>query len=305
MPTSKTIYKILIFFWIIYASNAYSQSRKYQKEDLDNAYKEAAIIENKELSERIKKFPEKARIINREIAQAVRENNYIKAIQLTKKMDSIHPNNSDIQHFLAKMYVKIGEVNSAQMTFEKAIQLKSGNRWIYSNYATFLAEKGEMGKALEVLAETNKLFPDWSIAYNIIASIKIHQGKLDQAEKNYDLALKREPKSALIITNSGDLYYELGKKEKALERYQEALAIQPNFIRAYLGMAEVYHDKKEDEKMMKALDSCLTIQPQNIDALIFKRAYYVEKNKMIDACTINNSISAIDQSLKDLTLRCN
>jgi len=59
------------------------------------------------------------------------------------------------------------------------------------------------------------------------------QGKLDDALKNYQMALELDPKTYHAALFSGDVYMQKGNLEQAEVWYQRAIAIDPNRETAY------------------------------------------------------------------------
>ena len=76
------------------------------------------------------------------------------------------------------------------------------------------------------------LQPNWSIAYNMKASLLRELNQQSESLRAYEMALMGEPKSAQIYTNRGDLYLELSKEKEAIADYKKALEIQPDYARA-------------------------------------------------------------------------
>lgn len=204
------------------------------KEDFDDAYIREMKVENNELSNRIKSLPLIFKQTNTQISMAIRAEDYPTALKLALKLDSLYPNNPDVKNFSGKMLAKVGNINAAIASFDKAIKLNPNNKWFYINKAGILADNDRKEEALKTIEKLNILFPKWSIGYNYKGALLHSLGKNKEALKAYSSAVNNEPKSALILSNRGDLYLYLKDNVKALDDYKKALAIQPDYSRAKL-----------------------------------------------------------------------
>ncbi len=232
MKNTRLIYYLLLLCIVFASQKLSSQPDKIQYNDLDNAYKEEIILENKALAERIKKFSQDAIAINTKIAQTLREKNYKLAFKYALKLDSIYPNNADIKNFEGKMQANLLDTTVSLKLFDEAIKLNPNNKWFYINKATVLADQNKKQEAIKTIEVLNKLFPNWSIGYNVKAALFSDLGSIRQALKAYKKAIECEPKSAQICTNRGDFYLLQNNQKQAITDYENALKIQPNYTRA-------------------------------------------------------------------------
>lgn len=221
---------ILLFFFL--AIQVYGQEKKYVISDLDNAYLQELKSENAELSARIKTFPQEIQDLNKKVAQAIRENDDAKALELAFEMDKKYPKNADIKNFIGKLKVKALNYDEALVFFDEALAINSNNKWFYINKATAQAESNKIQEALKTIEKLNALFPAWSIGYNFKAALFHELNQQNETLKAYDLAVNSEPKSAQILTNRGEFLLELSKDKEAIADFKKALEIQPDYTRA-------------------------------------------------------------------------
>lgn len=226
------IKKFYIAFFLFLAIQIFGQETKPAFSDFDNAYLQEMKAENTELSARIKTFPKKIQDLNKEISQAIKNNDDAKALELALKMDKQYPNNADIKNFIGKRQAKALDYKSALKSFDEALKINEKNKWFYVNKATVLAENNQVEEALKTVEKLNYLYPNWSIGYNLKASFLNDLNLQNEALKAYELAIVAEPKSAQIFTNRGDLYVEISKDKEAIADYKKALQIQPDYSRA-------------------------------------------------------------------------
>jgi len=239
----KQMFANILPLFLLFSISIFGQHIN-NSEDFDNVYMQEMKSENMELSGRIKSLPANFQDINRQISIAIRAKDYLVALKLVIKMDSLYPNNSDVKNFKGKMLAKLGDENAAIQSFDKAIKLKPDNKWFYINKAGVEADNNQINEALKTIEKLNFLFPKWSIGYNLKAALLHSLGKNDEALAAYTLAINNEPKSALILVNRGDLYLYLKDNIKALDDYKKALSIQPDYSRAQLKIDSISNLKK-------------------------------------------------------------
>lgn len=209
-----------------------AQENSFAQQDFDAVYLKEIKEENTQLSARIKTFSETVKQLNKQAAQAIRNNDYKNALNFAFALDSTDPDNADIKNFKGKMLAITGEKEKAITAFSEAIKLNPGNRWFYINKAGAQADAGKLKEALLTINELNSRFPQWSIGYNYKGALLHALKKNKEAVAAYTTAINSEPKSALIATNLGDLQLFLNNREAAIKAYSQALTWQPDYKRA-------------------------------------------------------------------------
>lgn len=221
-----------LFFFLIWAIQVSGQETSLAISDFDNAYLKEIKTENTALTERINTFPENIKDLNKQIGQAIRNNDDAKALELAYEIDKLYPNNADIKNFIGKRQAKAQDYSNAIKSFDEAIKLDNKNKWFYINKASAQAENKQLDEALKTVETLIVLQPNWSIAYNLKASFLRELNQQSESLRAYEMALIAEPKSAQIYTNRGDLYLQLSKEKEAISDYKKALEIQPDYTRA-------------------------------------------------------------------------
>ena len=224
--------KICILVLLTFSIHFFGQDNTLKISDFDNAYMQEMKKENAELSLRIKSFPKNIQDLNKEISQAIRNNDDARALEIAIEMDKLYPNNPDVKNFIGKRKAKAREFDAALKYFDEAIKLNNKNKWFYVNKATVLAETNQIEEALQTVEKLISEFPNWSIGYNLKAAFLNDLNQQNEALKAYELGIIAEPKSAQILTNRGDLYIQISKEKEAIADYKMALEIQPDYNRA-------------------------------------------------------------------------
>lgn len=118
-----------------------------------------------------------------------------------------------------------GQLNQAIDYYQRSIKLKEDNYYSYVNLAISLRKKGLFTRALEVLEKARKLNPGNSEPSMVAGKLAFEEDKLDEAEKNLELAKEISPDNALARYNLGIVHKKNGKLEEAKLAFSEALKL--------------------------------------------------------------------------------
>lgn len=125
--------------------------------------------------------------------------------------------------------------DKALSDFKIAISHKTASADVYEGMGVILQSRSEFKIALQLLNMAVKLNPESGRTYYNRAIIFDQMNKKEEAIKDYDLALAKDPKEAMkIIRNRSVLYLESGKYEKALKDLDELIQMEKlNFSHYY------------------------------------------------------------------------
>ena len=102
---------------------------------------------------------------------------------------------------------------------------------------------------------------DSAITWNKIG-IAYHQLlDLKMAEKNYQHALKIDPKYSEAVNNLGTVYYAHKKYGAAIKRYNSALKLKPDTASYYSNLGTAYFARKEYKKAALSYQTAVKLDP--------------------------------------------
>jgi tetratricopeptide (TPR) repeat protein len=84
---------------------------------------------------------------------------------------------------------------------------------------------------------------------------------LNDAQKNYEHALKLDPKYSEAINNLGTVYYARKKYRAAISRYNAALKVKPDTASYYSNLGTAYFARKEYKKAAISYQTAVKIDP--------------------------------------------
>lgn len=204
---------------------------------LDDAYRSELRMENDALRARIQQLPPDLQALNAQVSAALRAGDRQEAQRVAETMSLKAPRNADIKLFLGKLQSQQGNLAAALDLIGQSVLLNPDNKWAYINKAGVQAERSDLPEALATTQELTRRFPDWSIGYNLQASLLDSMGREAEALETYQKAARATPASALVLTNLGNLQRRLGRLTDARLSYEAALRVQAGYALAESALA--------------------------------------------------------------------
>ena len=90
-------------------------------------------------------------------------------------------------------------------------------------------------------------------------------GKLEDAAKEYDKAIKLKPNELINYYFKGNVLYDLGKKEEALAEFDKAIKLKPNEPYYHSGKGIALSDLGKKEEALAEFDKAIKLNPDNPD----------------------------------------
>ncbi len=116
-----------------------------------------------------------------------------------------------------------------------------GKMYIYM--ANVYDKMGDTEKYLAILQEGRKKYPNDSdlIVYELNYYLK--NDRFEEAERNLNLAIEKEPSNKQLYFSLGVVYDNLGMKDKAIKAYSDAVAIDANYFDAVYNIGALYFNQ--------------------------------------------------------------
>jgi Tfp pilus assembly protein PilF len=193
----------------------------------------------------------------------------------------------DIAHFIMGVYCQdIGDVEAAIQEYQQALKIDSESCSIHLNLASSYIKKNNIPGAIEELNLAAKLEPDAIEPHAILALLYSIQGNAEQANSEYEFALKaaakKEPGNIQVYKSLGAVYLRQGKLNEALKAYKLATEISPGDAQAHFYLASVYNELKDSRPAEEELRQAIKLNPDYHEALNFLGYLYIEQNKNLE-----------------------
>ncbi|MCK5141959.1 MAG: tetratricopeptide repeat protein, partial [Candidatus Heimdallarchaeota archaeon] len=123
-------------------------------------------------------------------------------------------------------------------------------------------------------------------------------GQSDEAIKQFEKIIEREPKNALAYARIGDLlFYEKKKYDEAIDFYLKVLELDPKRISSGINLAAIYSKQENYSEATSILHKCLKDNPGESDLWLNYAILMVKQKKFHEA--IEAYTKAIDVSPED------
>jgi tetratricopeptide (TPR) repeat protein len=109
--------------------------------------------------------------------------------------------------------------------------------------------------------------PDVAILHSNLGNVLKNSGKVDEAIKHFNKALKLAPNSAEVYNNLGSALGKLGKVDEEIVHYKKALELKPNLAAAHYNLATALAKQGKTDEAITEYRQALRLRPNDVDAL--------------------------------------
>lgn len=102
---------------------------------------------------------------------------------------------------------------------------------------------------------------DRSVLYNKSGMAELHLSRLDDAQRDFVNAIKRDKKNADAVNNLGVVYYLKQKYSKAIKSYEKALELNPRLAPYHSNLGRAFFAAKQFEKAAIEYGRALDLDP--------------------------------------------
>ncbi|MCM8791195.1 MAG: tetratricopeptide repeat protein [Candidatus Omnitrophica bacterium] len=138
------------------------------------------------------------------------------------------PDEPWVHFYLGSFYEKIGQKETAETKFRKAIALDQGFAEAYNYLGYMFAESGEnLDEAVDLVKKALEKDPDNGAYLDSLGWAYFKKGMLDEALRELERAINSEPDDPTITDHLGDVYMKKGLQEKARQMWERSLKLDP------------------------------------------------------------------------------
>lgn len=201
------------------------------------------------------------------------------------------PQKEQVYNNLGILYARRGDVDSALVNFQRALDSGVETANIYENIAYLYKSIGDYPKALEFFRKVVEHLPDTRSLYldmlrttltdyygkpDKTADVELIRETLKRGVSNEELAVydaaivnqrvRMTAKSAERLKNLGEMYQIFGDFETAERCYHTALEFDPAYAPAYLQLGMSYRARGEFEQARRAFETAVKLRPDDPEA---------------------------------------
>ena len=129
-------------------------------------------------------------------------------------------------------YTKLGQLDNAIISYEKAISIKPDFAEAYYNLGNSHHKLGQLDAAVRNYKKVVAIKPKYAETHNnkILTVIYFFsKGKIPDAVDILEVLIKDNPEDALLFNMIGGCFVSLGQFDMAIKSYEKALTFNPNY----------------------------------------------------------------------------
>jgi tetratricopeptide (TPR) repeat protein len=200
---------------------------------------------------------------------------------------SAYPDDASIQYQAGLALHELKDYDDAITYYQQAIKIDPNMADAYANMGTALHAVNRDDDAIKALKKALVLNPGMDEVKTLISDIdhqsgskafaeaaKLHEdGKYAEAVKEYELALKEDPKNADIDARYGLALQALKRFKEAEAAYDKAIALAPDVAANYYYKGSIYDEQNQLDTAKRLYEKALALDPnlnqakQALDAL--------------------------------------
>ncbi len=193
--------------------------------------------------------------------QALYRGDYQEARTLASEYLKTHPEASPARILLARAEIAQGQYEPAYEALRKALELDPTNidaLYYLERLCTILSQI-ELRRLLEMA-------PDSFRAHQLMGESYMEQHNKDEAEREYQAALKANPNSVEILDALGELKRSEFKFDEALDYYVRAAKLTPRDYTSAYGAGACHLFKQNPQRAIESFRRALAIDPNSAAA---------------------------------------
>jgi tetratricopeptide (TPR) repeat protein len=169
--------------------------------------------------------------------------------------------------------------------------------WAFNNRGTAHYQKNQMDLALKDYDAAIKLNPKDPQAYNNRGAVHLAEGQLPLAIQDFTLAVKVDPADSAAYSNRGWANLQLGKPDLALVDYTSAIKADPKNVDAYSNRAALYYFANKIDLAFADANTAVQLNPKSPELLYLRSLVYRKKG---DDAHANQDLAAAKAADPDI-----
>jgi tetratricopeptide (TPR) repeat protein len=220
-----------------------------------------------------------------------------KSIQLYKQITELFPEDDDAHFNLGTYYYNLGQIDPGIEEVEIATALNPKNKLAFNQLAYLYAHKGNMDLAQKALEKYIKLAADEPNPYDSMGEILQGAGRIDDAIRFYQKALKLNEKFAPTIEHVTTAYLDKGDYKAAQNQGKKLLKMaeserEKNNALYLLAMIEIAREDFAEAK--EYLVEALEQDPFDAQAILLYEM--IEPDSAENAARLQNWVSYLQNN---------
>jgi Tfp pilus assembly protein PilF len=161
-----------------------------------------------------------------------------------------------------------GNFTGARETFQTALAIQPSKAVLLYNVGQCSERLGDLAGAEKAYLECLHRLPSHVPSRHALITLKVEQGKPEEARQMVNDWLAREPKSASAKAADGWLMHQGGDLLRAKARLQEALESDPRELRALSELGQIYEKMGRSDRALALYERALEQDSNQADIAV-------------------------------------
>ena len=183
----------------------------------------------------------------------------------TSSLSILHFSKKEIKRHAIESHSN-GDIFKAIYYYQFFLDLGFSDPEVFAYYGVILKGSKQLGKAIEILEQGIKLFPEHPTSYNNLGNIFRENNKLKEAEILIRKAIQIKPNYAMAYNNLGSVKKDLDQLLEAEYFTRKAIQIDPCLFLANLNLAIILKDLGSISEAESFACIALDLNPNDPDA---------------------------------------
>jgi tetratricopeptide (TPR) repeat protein len=180
----------------------------------------------------------------------------------------INPALSESRANLGNIYLKKDQIAEAIYQYQEALEINPNDAKTHNNLGNAYTQRDSLGYAVSEYLRAIKLDPNFVDAYKNLAIVYGKQERYGRAISQLRIAIAMDPEDAGCCSQLGDVYNQQNDCEQAITQYKKALKIDPDLVEAHYGLALCYNKLGLVDDEIWEYKRILAIRPDMLSALV-------------------------------------
>jgi tetratricopeptide (TPR) repeat protein len=194
------------------------------------------------------------------------EGNYEKVVELCEKAVTAHPGDLALLTTLGSSCISAGRVERAIEVFELLTRMEPDSPTLFCLLGDASVAAGNCERADEMYEKAIKLEPtEAHTFYNKLGNAYKQAGYYERAENALRKAIVHQPDKSLYHSIRGDILVKQGKLDEAQKAYEHAIRLDPKFEGAYYN--RLAHTLAQETHRLRAIEmyeKAINADPNNL-----------------------------------------
>mgnify|MGYP003986176215 FL=1 len=189
-----------------------------------------------------------------------------KALSSISQLIKDFPNIPLLHNISGACYSALGPIESAIISFKKAINLKPDYEEAYYNLGVVFHQTGQLGEAINSYEKAISIKHAYPTAHNNLGLIALSLSQLDNALKCFEWAVAYSPEYAEAHNSLGAAFQELKQFEKAKDAFIKAVTLNPKYAQGFHNLAILSEIINLPDEASKYYEKALAVEPNYAEA---------------------------------------